>query len=52
MSAAAGSGGRSRICNKLVSIFGGVKIREIDGYFVFEAVRRRAEYANRSKRKS
>lgn len=38
--------------NKLIAVFGGVKIREIDGYFVFEAVRRRAEYANRSKRKS
>ena len=33
--------------NKLIAVFGGVKIREIDGYFVFEAVRRRAEYANR-----
>jgi len=34
--------------NKLVAIFGGVKIREIDGYFVFEAERRDARYANRS----
>ena len=34
--------------NKLVAIFGGVKIREIDGYFVFEAEKRGARYANRS----
>lgn len=33
--------------NKLVAIFGGVKIREIDGYYVFEAVRQSPEYANR-----
>ena len=33
--------------NKLVAIFDGVKIREIDGYYVFEAVRRSPEYANR-----
>ena len=33
--------------NRLIAVFGGVKIREIDGYFVFEAVRKRAEYANR-----
>lgn len=33
--------------NKLVSIFGGVKIRDIDGYCVFEAERRSARYANR-----
>lgn len=32
--------------NKLVAIFGGVKIREIDGYFVFEAQRRETRYAN------
>ena len=31
--------------NKLIAIYGGVRIREIDGYFVFEAQRRRAEYA-------
>ena len=34
--------------NKLVAIFGGVKIREIDGYYVFEAQRRDMRYANRS----
>lgn len=33
--------------NKLTAIFGGVRIREIDGYFVFEAQRRDARYANR-----
>ena len=33
--------------NKLVSVFGGVRIHEIDGYFVFEAQRRGARYANR-----
>ncbi len=33
--------------NRLIAVFGGVKIRDIDGYFVFEAVRKRAEYANR-----
>lgn len=34
--------------NKLAAIFGGVKLREIDGYFVFEAQRRAARYANRA----
>ena len=33
--------------NKLVAIFGGVKIHEIDGYFVFESQRRGSRYANR-----
>ena len=32
--------------NKFVAIFGGVKIHEIDGYYVFEAQRRSARYAN------
>jgi 16S rRNA (guanine1207-N2)-methyltransferase len=32
--------------NKLVSIFGGVKIWEIDGYFVFMAVKKGSSYAN------
>ena len=31
--------------NKLAAIFGGVKVREVDGYFVFEAQRRGASYA-------
>ena len=35
--------------NKLTAIFGGVKVREIDGYFVFEAQRRDMRYANRRK---
>lgn len=33
--------------NKLAAIFGGVRVCEIDGYFVFEAERRQARYANR-----
>ena len=33
--------------NKLSAIFGGVRVREIDGYFVFEAERRDLRYANR-----
>jgi len=32
--------------NKLISIFGGVKIHEIDGYHVFIAERRSSQYAN------
>ena len=32
---------------KLAAIFGGVRVEHIDGYVVFEAVRRRARYANR-----
>ena len=33
--------------NKLVSVFGGVRIHEIDGYYVFEAERRAAARAGR-----
>ena len=33
--------------NKLSAIFGGVRIREIDGYFVFEAEKRDLRYANK-----
>lgn len=33
--------------NKLAAIFGGVRIREIDGYFVFEAQRRTMQYARK-----
>ena len=33
--------------NKLIAIFGGVSISEIDGYLVFEAQRRSAHYARR-----
>lgn len=34
--------------NKLISVFGGVEIRETDGYFVFIAERRGYRYANKS----
>lgn len=33
--------------NKIVSIFGGVHIYEIDGYFIFEAERRNMHYARK-----
>lgn len=33
--------------NKLTSVFGGVKIREIDGYYVFCAEKRSMKYVNR-----
>ena len=33
--------------NRLVAVFGGVRISQIDGYCVFEAQRRGARYANR-----
>ncbi len=32
--------------NKLVAVFGGVRISEVDGYFVFEAEKRSSRYAN------
>ena len=32
--------------NKLKAIFGGVRVREIDGYYVFEAEKRSPRYAN------
>lgn len=35
--------------NKLISIFGGVRIHEIDGYFVFEAEKRSLSYAKKSR---
>jgi len=34
--------------NKIISVFGGVEIRETDGYFVFIAERRSQKYANKS----
>lgn len=37
--------------NKLIAIFGGVRVRDIDGYCVFEAERRSARYANRPVRR-
>jgi len=36
--------------NKLRSVFGGVRVREIDGYFVFEAEKRSSRYAGALKR--
>ena len=36
--------------NKISHIFGGVRIHEIDGYFVFEAERREWRYADRAKK--
>ena len=35
--------------NKFISVFGGVRVREIDGYFVFDAEKRQAQYAGRKK---
>ena len=37
--------------NKLISIFGGVKITEIDGYYVFMAQKKTTEYAGKKKSK-
>ena len=37
--------------NKLRSVFGGVRVYETDGYFVFEAEKRSPEYASAGKRK-
>lgn len=34
--------------NKMIAVFGGVEIRETDGYFVFIAERRGLRYANKS----
>ena len=36
--------------NKLRAIFGGVKVREIDGYFVFEAQRRSLRYGRKDRK--
>lgn len=38
--------------NKIISVFGGVEIRETDGYFVFIAERRSMKYANRAPRRN
>ncbi|MBU3189062.1 methyltransferase [Clostridium bowmanii] len=35
--------------NKLISIFGGVKISEIDGYYVFMAEKKTTTYSNKKK---
>jgi 16S rRNA (guanine1207-N2)-methyltransferase len=37
--------------NKLISIFGGVKIIEIDGYYIFMAEKKTTTYSNRKKSK-
>ena len=37
--------------NKMVSVFGGVEIRETDGYYVFIAERRSLKYANKAPRR-
>ena len=37
--------------NKIISVFGGVEIRETDGYYVFIAERRSLQYANKSPRR-
>lgn len=36
--------------NKLISVFGGVRIWEIDGYYVFMAIKKDASYANAKQR--
>ena len=36
---------------KFEAIFGGVKVRQIDGYFVFEAIKKSTQYRNRLDRK-
>ncbi len=36
--------------NKLISVFGGVRIREADGYYVFEAEKRGRSFAGKSKK--
>jgi 16S rRNA (guanine1207-N2)-methyltransferase len=33
--------------NKITSVFGGVKVAEVDGYFVFEATKKTSQYAAR-----
>jgi 16S rRNA (guanine1207-N2)-methyltransferase len=37
--------------NKLISIFGGVRIYEIDGYYVFEAEKRQSSYSKKKVKK-
>ncbi|MCX7773218.1 MAG: methyltransferase, partial [Clostridia bacterium] len=36
--------------NKLTAIFGGVKVHEVDGYFVFTAEKRSMTYASKEKK--
>ena len=35
--------------NKLTAIFGGVKVSEIDGYYVFSSIKKDSRYANRGR---
>ncbi len=35
--------------NKFISIFGGVRIHELDGYYVFEAERRKRDYGKKKR---
>jgi 16S rRNA (guanine1207-N2)-methyltransferase len=37
---------------KLEAIFGGVRVRTIDGYYVFEAIKKTAQYANAAAKRS
>ena len=37
--------------NRLIAVFGGVRIREIDGYCVFESQKRSSDYANARQKK-
>lgn len=37
--------------NKLISIFGGVRIWEIDGYYIFMAIKKASSYSNAKARK-
>ena len=38
--------------NKMISVFGGVEIRETDGYYVFIAERRSLQYANKAPKRA
>jgi 16S rRNA (guanine1207-N2)-methyltransferase len=38
--------------NKITSVFGGVKVAEVDGYFVFEATKKTSQYAARKPRRA
>jgi 16S rRNA (guanine1207-N2)-methyltransferase len=38
--------------NKITSVFGGVKVAEVDGYFVFEATKKTSQYARKPPRRA
>lgn len=38
--------------NKITSVFGGVKVVEVDGYFVFEATKKTSQYARKPQRRA